>query len=61
MQMNNKEPQWLINHKQSIFNHYLKMCKSKGTKDHAWHMVKELDKTEMHQGIKARIEKEMTQ
>lgn len=60
MQTQQIEPQWLTNHKQSIYDHYLTMCKCKGTKEHAWHMVKELDKTEMHKGIRARIESEMT-
>lgn len=28
----------------SIFDHYIKLCMIPAFKDHAWHMVKELDK-----------------
>jgi hypothetical protein len=45
----------------SIFEHYLKLCKIPGFKDHAWHRVKELDKdpSGLFKGIKADIEKSM--
>ena len=38
----------------SIFDHYLKLCKIPAFKDHAWHMVKELDKdtSGLFKGIK---------
>jgi len=37
-----------------IFEHYLMLCKIPGWKDHAWHMVKELDKdtSGLFKGIK---------
>jgi hypothetical protein len=37
-----------------IFENYLKLCKIPGWKDHAWHMVKELDKdtSGLFKGIK---------
>jgi len=40
-----------------IFEHYLKLCKIPGFKDHAWHRVKELedDPSGLFKGIKASI------
>ena len=45
--------------RQKMFNHYLNLCRVPGFKNHAWQQVKELDNTDLYQGIKDYIVEQM--